>query len=260
MSLNISTDVLTIDHYVTGFIPPQIGPKSLNASLEILRNATMVVHATIESSFGERTRHVDLTRDDNSRLCIDGSRAAYRWMVSSIGAVGYPAALCVVTKDNNEYLIAVHDVLKVLGLDVFPATLEPYFYSYPMFMDVREELPEPLVAPTSLGEFTIGHLLSGAARPTKAHGTFLYIIRDGETVLYTGQTKIAVHKRISQHTKQGSPFGQYFRDHVPASYGWQVEVLKVRYKHDLDKAERDLILELRPKLNIHHNLGGEEVV
>jgi hypothetical protein len=257
MSPNTSSDVLTIDHYVSGSIPPQIGPKLLNASLEVLRNTTMLVHATIESYFGDRTRQVDLTRDDNSRLCIDGSRAAYRWMVSSIGAPGYPAALCVVTKDNNEYLIAVHDVLKALGLDAFPVTLEPYFYSYPMFMDVREELPEPIVAPVSLGTFTIGHLLSGAARPTKARGAFLYIIRDGETVLYAGQTIIAVHKRINQHTKQASPLGQYFRDNIPASYGWLVEVLEVRYQYNLDQAERDLILDLRPKLNIHHNLGGE---
>lgn len=206
----------------------------------------MLVHASIDR---QPVRQIDLSLDTKSKLRIDGKKvvSCNRTTIMSV-SLG--------TEDGLTYSVWHHDFERIVGAewDLIALGAEAE-YLYPDGYSRHD--PSAPMSSTPLGVFTIGHLLSGVARPTKVHGAFLYVIRDGETVLYTGQTTIPVHKRISQHTKQGSPFGQYFRDHVPVSYGWEVEVSELRFQEDLDRAERELILELRPKLNIHHNLGGE---
>lgn len=200
----------------------------------------MLVHASIDR---QPSRDVELILDNKLKLRIDGKKVFFRtWIDADF--------IHLLTEDGS-YYISSEAFERVVGaewdLGADWEYLHPDGY-------LRHD-PTATVNPTSIGTFTIGHLLSGAARPTKAHGAFLYIIRDDDVVLYAGQTTIPVHKRINQHTKQGSLLGQHFRDNVPASYGWQVEVLEIRFQEDLDRVERDLILDLRPTLNIHHNLG-----
>lgn len=206
----------------------------------------MLVHASIDR---QPDRQIDLSLDNKSKIRIDGKKVIYCNRTTIMG-------VSLTTQDGLTYSVSTYDFEHIVGAewDLIALGAEAE-YLYPDGY-VRHD-PSAPISTIPLGVFSIGHLLSGAARPTKTHGAFLYVVSDTDVILYVGQTTIPVHKRISQHTKQGSQLGQYFRDHVPASYAWQVEVAELRFQEDLDEAERGLILNLRPKLNIHHNLGGE---
>lgn len=176
--------------------------------------------------------------DEYGRLRIDGHTV--------LGTFATIHGRGLHTEHGHWYAIAPHDFEHIL------ATFGPVVGQRQA--EIRAAAPAATTQP--LFKATIGHILSGAARPHKARGKFLYIIRDGSRVLYVGQTTIAIHKRLNQHIKDGaSVLGQHFRGDVPQSYAWTVDVLDVI--GDLDLAERQVILDLQPTLNIRHMRGGD---
>lgn len=96
----------------------------------------------------------------------------------------------------------------------------------------------------------------------------LYVVRDGETVFYVGQTTDAIETRLQRHAL--SSLGQFITANAPESDGWQVELVDHRdcapavraglwptlpdgARLDPDIAEIALIRVLRPCLNSTYN-------
>jgi hypothetical protein len=196
----------------------------MQVQCEISRNDSDAIRAAV----------VTVEIDEDGQLRIDGYRV--------LGTVSTPAGNGWHTEHGHWYAVAPEDLVRIY------ATLGPE-------AERRDRAAGPvtrLVEVQLLFTASIGHILSGATRPHKTHGSFIYIIRDDDQVLYVGQTTIAVHKRLNQHIKQGaSVFGAHFREHVPAAYAWQVEILEVT--GNLDTAEREQIQLHRPLLNIRMN-------
>jgi len=95
---------------------------------------------------------------------------------------------------------------------------------------------------------TVGDVLSNAL-PDSGWGQFdLYVFRDADLILYVGKTNQNVIDRIAQHLGltyfADSQVGRLIEDNSPASHAWSI---------DLDHAERSLILEHSPALNVIAN-------
>lgn len=99
---------------------------------------------------------------------------------------------------------------------------------------------------------TLGALITTRPDPTIRNGlpNCLYIVRDGDAVLYVGQTTKSVRRRIKDHiiaAPWGDHLGMFYKQHQPRSSEWTIEVFYiVAHLHD---AENEAIERLRPILN-----------
>ena len=118
----------------------------------------------------------------------------------------------------------------------------------------------------------------------------LYVVRDGATVFYVGQSKRGAVNRVLEHLGRGQfphldLLGLVVKANLPGALNWVVEFAKPRYKTvvapiddkawatlspvvrfsgtregfefysdlDTDRTEKELIQELKPCLNVTHN-------
>lgn len=115
---------------------------------------------------------------------------------------------------------------------------------------------------------TVGDVLSGKAKSAKVSPhCYIYVVRDGDTVFYVGQTKRGIINRILEHCGGGqipdfSSLGRLILENAPESHHWQVEMLTLEDcgllgKGDLDTmidaAEERTIRQFRPCLNVANN-------
>jgi len=100
----------------------------------------------------------------------------------------------------------------------------------------------------------------------------VYVVRDGEVVLYVGRTRETMGNRLRGHCNHRSALGTLIREHRPESGGWRVDMFTLcdceplirrwfphRETLDIEHAERALIRELRPCLNAIDNPGQARV-
>jgi hypothetical protein len=119
---------------------------------------------------------------------------------------------------------------------------------------------------------TIGDLLDGDLLDGDLDDHCLYLVRDCDVVFYVGQSREPVN-RLWSHLGRGwgawsqnspSALGVLIADNLPAARSWQVEFLTpgevsglavkgYASDWDIDKAERSLIKEHRPCLNVANN-------
>ena len=123
-------------------------------------------------------------------------------------------------------------------------------------------------------ELTIGDLLDGDHEEIE-YQYRLYVIRDNATdlVFYVGQSRDGALDRVLQHLgvvrgfPGDAPIARLLRRAMPESREWLVQFHRVDevipgsegMRRDLDKAERLLIAELRPCLNVTYNPHGREL-
>lgn len=110
---------------------------------------------------------------------------------------------------------------------------------------VSTALPKPLT-------MTMGVLLERRTCNNRQYcalrSNIVYIIRDGETVLYVGSTRYDARSRIKSHQKAHSLLGKALR--TQAVDEWTVEMIPhADYKSASDKEKR-LIVELSPRFNV----------
>lgn len=107
-------------------------------------------------------------------------------------------------------------------------------------MPVAAPLPAPLTL--KMGDLLrsrFKHRLSAHQR------NIVYIIREGESVLYVGSTRYGARSRIKSHQKAHSPLGEALRTN-PKFKEWDVEMIAHSdYRSAADK-EKHLIRELNP--------------
>jgi hypothetical protein len=113
---------------------------------------------------------------------------------------------------------------------------------------------------------TVGDVLNGKARKGLADH-YIYVLRDGATVLYVGQTKRGIPNRILEHCGEGSipnlsDLGRLILENMPESHHWQVEMLTLEDCGQpstgplnvlLNGAEQETIRRYRPCLNTANN-------
>jgi predicted GIY-YIG superfamily endonuclease len=99
-------------------------------------------------------------------------------------------------------------------------------------------------------------------------GSVIYIIKDGNEILYVGKSQW-VENRLIQHLGYGYPpsygyFDEFARAAIPQCWEWEVDFVVIpveilnlgseaRVKHWISNMEISLIRSLRPKYNIQHN-------
>ena len=105
---------------------------------------------------------------------------------------------------------------------------------------------------------TIGELLSGKLDKMDTGGHYLYLVRDGETILYVGKSRDVI-ERLRGHLGDGgwvfygpSQLGEMIRVNLPQSRGWEVVLLTPADcgAGDIDDAEEELIAHYNPHLNV----------
>lgn len=125
-------------------------------------------------------------------------------------------------------------------------------------------------------------ICAGGSEIPEGEGYCLYLVRDGELVLYVGKSADVSGRLIRHVTGDGltachvdperfhgyptSDLGRLIRDHARESFGWSVdlftgedcaELVKRHFPeaagYDRYDAERALIREHRPALNVTHN-------
>jgi hypothetical protein len=131
---------------------------------------------------------------------------------------------------------------------------------------------------------TIGAILQGDPL-SDIEDCCLYVVRDGPTVFYVGQTNCNAMSRLREHWGAGERpkwdlLGKLIKANLPDSLARAVEFREPRYKteipairendlafqffgkcealefysqHDINRTERELIRELRPCLNTTYN-------
>jgi excinuclease UvrABC nuclease subunit len=88
----------------------------------------------------------------------------------------------------------------------------------------------------------------------------VYVIKDNARVLYVGQSR-DIGRRLQQHRRAASSFGQAYRANPLAANLWRVTLLTVdecskitgKPCRDLDDAEKAMIQELSPDYNATFN-------
>lgn len=107
---------------------------------------------------------------------------------------------------------------------------------------VEAPIPQPMT-------MTLGRLLERRTCNSQAYKqlgrNIVYVIRDGEHVLYVGSTRNDVRTRMKSHEKTLSPLGNALRTD-PDRFNWSVEMIP---HTDYDAAvsrEKELIRQLRP--------------
>lgn len=108
---------------------------------------------------------------------------------------------------------------------------------------------------------------------------WVYIVRDGETVLYVGKTRwYSLHHRMQMHLGRSGPsktpsnLGKHILENLPASNQWQVDIFSlgdinaflqhvgvVRKVRKLETAEQVMIIYHHPLLNINEQGDEEEM-
>ncbi len=107
-------------------------------------------------------------------------------------------------------------------------------------------------------ETTIGDILSDKALVLKTEDHYIYVVRDGATVFYVGQSRCPL-TRLLGHMGQGewvfpggvSSVGEMIRVNRPQSLDWQIELLTLADCNaaDVNTAEGALIHLYAPLLN-----------
>jgi len=127
----------------------------------------------------------------------------------------------------------------------------------------------------------LGAILTGRRPELDKERPQVYVIRDGATVLYVGQSTRDVCDRILEHCgllrpSRYYPFsdrlGAFILANAPNSRGWQVDLLTLTdcapyvgqvfpaFKHyDTHDAETAAIMVLHPCLNCTHNDAGSSL-
>lgn len=73
----------------------------------------------------------------------------------------------------------------------------------------------------------------------------VYIVRDGERVLYVGSTRYDARTRLKAHQKSHSPLGKNLREN-PNAKNWSVEMIPHADYREAAQKEKDLIAQLTP--------------
>jgi len=121
---------------------------------------------------------------------------------------------------------------------------------------------------------TVGDILQG--RGMQSGFPCVYIVRDGDKILYVGKTRKSVAERIQQHCayysdpSHASQLGKFIQKNIPESYSWVVETLSIKEclisikegfpnveTVNYAEAEIGMILICRPYLNIMNNTRGK---
>lgn len=117
---------------------------------------------------------------------------------------------------------------------------------------------------------TIADVIGNTLPVSGWEGYHLYVIRDGDFVLYVGKSDQNIIDRLQDHlglTYRGeSQVGELVNDNTPESLQWKIDlrnipecasIVKRHYpackKVDLYIAEHALILEFAPPLNVQSN-------
>lgn len=128
---------------------------------------------------------------------------------------------------------------------------------------------------------TIKEILRDTVRDDESENFRIYVVRDAETVFYVGKAERRhILERVREHFGEGtfswahglSPLGALVRANAPSSEAWKVELMTVSdytpsvQKHspwyktpDASIAERAMIQELCPCLNVTHNPNGQRL-
>lgn len=119
-------------------------------------------------------------------------------------------------------------------------------HDYLAARDAFREQPThaPIPSPTTL---TLRELMESrfCRSPLAAARNVVYIVRDGESVLYVGSSRYNARKRMKAHEKARSPLGKALRTD-PNAKTWNVEMIfHADYKLAARK-ERELIAQLMP--------------
>ncbi len=106
------------------------------------------------------------------------------------------------------------------------------------------------------------------------YGFIVYVIRDGDSVLYVGKSSRSVVNRLLEHLGMGGNWrkyvpdrvGEFILDHRPESLDWQVDLMTINdcasyirqqfpmfVNWDVDTAEQAMIETYRPDLNVQYN-------
>jgi predicted GIY-YIG superfamily endonuclease len=111
---------------------------------------------------------------------------------------------------------------------------------------VSTALPEPLT-------LAMGVLLDRRTcrdrRYRALKSNIVYVIRQGEQVLYVGSTRHDARHRIKSHQKAHSPLGEALRNHASVSE-WSVEMIPHADYPTAFEKEKQLIGQLRPRFNL----------
>ena len=109
---------------------------------------------------------------------------------------------------------------------------------------------------------TVGEMLDRKLDIKALVSCQLYVVRDGDTIFYVGQSK-SIESRFLEHlgiSARGWPayesqLGRLIRENAPESQHWQVELYSIKELEvdDVDFAEEALINILRPCLNARYN-------
>ena len=108
-------------------------------------------------------------------------------------------------------------------------------------------------------EFSLGHLLQRTTNPLWRQESqrirrliwrrTVYVVRDGETVLYVGSTRYTPIERLTVHLNSNdSALGQRIKQDQIAARDWMVTVIKFDSIEDMLATEARLTAELHPIL------------
>ena len=117
---------------------------------------------------------------------------------------------------------------------------------------------------------TVADVINDTLSETDCSSCRLYVFRDGDLILYVGQTSQYITDRLAEHLgltyRSQSLVGRLVEENAPESYSWSIDlrtldecapIVRRHFPHfhgmDIDYAERALMLEFSPALNAQSN-------